>query len=195
MLPSSWITVLWKQKVFLKESQFSHQIRIYSQIYQTDWQRFRNPIQLDVVSSLCSVIYLHTYPNTAEPKHAHIMASYTLSSSIYLARILELHIIYRLASQMVMGILSLYLPRKKKSIFVPTYNSSACCYMIPAPAVLTIATSKPTSPQNNGRSPKLETHILSSVFCGGYLNNNSTSKSSLVQLSSVKKRKKTRTNP
>lgn len=101
-----------------EESQFSHQIRIYSQIYPTDWQRFRNPFQLDVASSLCSVIYLHTSPNTAEPKHAHIMAAYTLSSSIYLSRILKLHIIYRLASQMVMGILSLYQPRKKKRVFL-----------------------------------------------------------------------------
>lgn len=42
-------------------------------------------------------------------------------------------------------------------------DSSACCDRIPAPTVLTITTAKPASPQNNGTSPKLETHILSSV--------------------------------
>jgi len=87
---------------------------------------------------------------------------------------------------MAMGVLAQY-PSRKESIFVPTCDSSACCYKIPAPAVLTSATSKPASPQNNGTSPRLETHILPSVFSVGYLNNNSASKNRFVLLSLVKK--------
>lgn len=84
-----------------------------------------------------------------------------------------LYILYRLVKEMDMGISSLYLPRKKRT-FVPAHDSSACCYKIPAPAVLTVTTSKLASPQNNGTSPKLETHILSLVFSVSYLNNYST---------------------
>lgn len=85
------------------------------------------------------------------------MAAYTLNSSIYLKNSEASHNI-----QVSQGILFLYLPRKSSG-FVPIRNNSACCYKIPAPAVLTIITSKPAPTQNNGTSPKLETHILSSL--------------------------------